>query len=235
MSSEKVSLKLDWCSHEAAKYACKHWHYSKTIPANKSNYIGVWEDDIYIGSIIFGLGASPSLGKKYGLGIFEVCELTRVALNAHKTEVTRMIKIAIKMIKNKNKGTRLIISFADTFHGHHGGIYQGGGWIFTGETQAGEMLEINGELIDPRRFNGHGHNKKKPIPANAKIIKTTPKYRYLMPLDEAMRKQIECLRKPYPKKTSGGSVTVAQTAIQPERGGSIPTSPHISEAENASR
>ena len=36
----------------------------KTIPANKSNYIGVWEDDKYIGSIIFGLGASPSLGKK---------------------------------------------------------------------------------------------------------------------------------------------------------------------------
>lgn len=37
------------------------------------------------------------------------------------------------------------------------------------------------------------------------------------------------------KKTSGGSVTVAQTAIQPERGGSIPTSPHKTGEENASR
>ena len=57
--------------------------------------------------------------------------------------------------------------------------------------------------------------------------------RYLMPLDKEIAKQIESLRKPYPKKTSGGSVTVAQPAIQQERGGSIPTSPQKEET-NAS-
>jgi len=57
--SSKVELKLDWCSHEAAKFACEHWHYSKTIPANRSNYIGIWEEGKYIGAVIFGLGASP--------------------------------------------------------------------------------------------------------------------------------------------------------------------------------
>jgi hypothetical protein len=29
MSSKPV-LKLDWCSHAAAKYAVEHWHYSGT-------------------------------------------------------------------------------------------------------------------------------------------------------------------------------------------------------------
>jgi hypothetical protein len=227
VNSEKVELKLDWCSHEAAKYACEHWHYSKTIPANKSNYIGVWENKTFIGAIIFGLGASPSLGTKYGLGIFEVCELTRVALNKHITPVTKLISIALKFVKLQNPKTRLVVSFADTFHGHHGGIYQGGNWIYTGETSPSEMLKLaNGDLVDPRRYNGHGHNAKKPIPAGTVTIKTPGKHRYLMPLDKEIAKQIESLRKPYPKKTRGGSVTVAQPAIQQERGGSIPTSSH---------
>ena len=60
-------------------------------------------------------------------------------------------------------------------------------------------------------------------PSECEIIRTAGKYRYLMPLDKEMAKQIESLRKPYPKKTRGGSVTVAQPAIQQERGGSIPT------------
>ena len=49
MSSEKVELKLDWCSYEAAKYACEHWHYSKCMPVGKTVKIGVWENKKYIG------------------------------------------------------------------------------------------------------------------------------------------------------------------------------------------
>jgi len=233
VSSDKVDLKLDWCSHEAAKFACEHWHYSKTIPANRSNYIGVWENEKYIGAIIFGLGASPSLGTKYGLGIFETCELTRVALNKHITPVTKLIKIAIKMVKAKSPGVRLIVSFADSFRGHVGGIYQGGNWVYTGQTASSEMIMLaNGEYVDPRRYDGHGHNKAKPVPSGSVRIKTPPKYRYLMPLDDAMRKQVESLRKPYPKKSCAGSETVTRQAIQLEEGGSIPT-PALNEAANA--
>jgi trehalose 6-phosphate synthase/phosphatase len=39
----KPVLKLDWCSHEAAKYACEKWHYSGRVPTSKSARIGVWE------------------------------------------------------------------------------------------------------------------------------------------------------------------------------------------------
>jgi hypothetical protein len=38
-----VDLKVDFCSHEAAKYACEHWHYSRCVPASKLIKIGVWE------------------------------------------------------------------------------------------------------------------------------------------------------------------------------------------------
>jgi hypothetical protein len=223
----KADLKLDWCTHKAAKYACQHYHYSKTIPANKSNRIGVWEDGKFIGCVIFGLGASPSLGKPYGLGIFEICELTRVALTKHASPVSRILAIATKMVKAKNTKTRLAISFADTFHGHHGGIYQAAGWIYTGQSSPSTMLRLpGGEMADPRRFNGHGHNAKKAIPDGTIEIKTPGKHRYLMPLDDEMRKQIEPLRKPYPKRA--GSADSGTPGLQPGRGGANPTPALIS-------
>jgi hypothetical protein len=195
-----TELVVDWCSYEAAKYAVMHWHYSGTIPANKSNRLGVWEDDEYIGAVIFGLGASPSLGKPYGLGIFEVCELTRVAMKEHDSPVTQIVAQAIRKLKQKNPDLRLIVSFADPFHDHHGGIYQAGNWIYAGKTDSSVVYKLpTGELADPRRFNGHGHNTPKQIPAGTRKVRTPGKHRYLYPLDRAMRRQIEPLAQPYPK------------------------------------
>jgi hypothetical protein len=196
-------LRLDWIDAEAARFACSRWHYSRTMPANKSARIGVWEGEDFKGAIIFGLGASPSLGKPYGLGIFEICELTRIALREHCHPVSQMMAIAIRMIKAGFPGLRLIVSFADQHQGHHGGIYQATNWLYAGETASAKMIELpDGKLADPRRFNGHGHNKAKPIPSGSREIRTPPKYRYLMPLDRKMRRQIEPLRFPYPKRAS---------------------------------
>ena len=212
-----MNLRLDWCSHEAAKYAVEHWHYSGSIPANRSNYIGVWEDGEFIGVVIFGLGASPSLGKPYGLENFQFAELTRIALKEHKTAISRIVTIAIKMVRIKNPGLRLLISFADPFHGHNGAIYQSSNWVFTGISNKSEIWKLpSGLLIDPRRYNGHGHNKPQPIPNGAELIKTPGKYRYLMPLDDAMRAQIEPLRKPYPKRGRGEIDSAPQTNAETE-------------------
>ena len=229
--SSRPNLKLDWCSFDAAKFAVERWHYSKTLPKNKSNYIGVWEDGVFIGAIIFGLGASPSLGKPYGLTIFQVCELTRVALNRHKSPVSRMLAIALKMIRRKNDGLRLVISFADAFHEHHGGIYQANGWTYAGKTASAEMWRLlDGSLADPRRFSGHGHNKPKKVPAGSVLIKTPPKHRYLMPLDDEIRARISSLARPYPKRA--GSADSGTTDFQSGRGGATPT-PALSQNHGA--
>lgn len=63
----KADLRVDWATYEAAKYACEHWHYSKSLPLPPMVRIGVWENGKYIGVIIFSRGASPNLGKQYGL------------------------------------------------------------------------------------------------------------------------------------------------------------------------
>src|SRR4030095_14976368 len=95
----KVDLKLDWCSHAAAKYAVEHWHYSKTMPKSKLVKIGVWENAIFIGAVVFGVGATSDLVKRYALRMEEGCELVRVALSAHCSPVSRIISIFIKMLK----------------------------------------------------------------------------------------------------------------------------------------
>lgn len=216
-----VDLRVDWCEARAARYAVEKWHYSHTLPANRSNYFGIWENSRFVGVIIFGLGASPSLGKPYGLDNFEFCELTRVALDEHKTPVTKLIAIALKMLRGKNPGIRLCISFADPFHDHIGAIYQAGNWIFTGVTDSGAVYVLrDGSISDPRRYNGHGHNAPKRVPLGAQLIKTPGKYRYLYPLDRAMRRQIESLRKPYPKRGQG--VQGDTPAVQVGEPGSSP-------------
>ena len=84
----KVDLKLDWCSHEAAKYAVEKWHYSHSMPKSKLVKIGVWENRQFIGVIIFGSGASPQIGKPYQLRMTQICELVRVALHKHQSPVS---------------------------------------------------------------------------------------------------------------------------------------------------
>lgn len=72
-----TSLKIDWATHEAAKFACEKWHYSETMPVPPIVKIGVWENSKFIGVILFSRGASPDLLKPYGLTQYQGCELTR--------------------------------------------------------------------------------------------------------------------------------------------------------------
>ena len=216
-----TKLKLDWCSHEAAKYAVEHWHYSRTMTKSRNNNIGVWEDGQFIGAVIFGYSISPQIGKAFGLEQTQLTELKRVALRSHITPVSRIISISLMMLKKKNPGLRLVVSFADSEQGHNGGIYQAGNWIYIGSSQ-----------VEQRFIGGKWRND---VPANrmklANVIKrlAPPKYKYLMPLDNEMRKQIEPLRKPYPKRGRGETDNAPQS--NEESGGASPTRPLIGLAD----
>ena len=63
----------------------------------------------------------------------------------------------------------------------------------------------------------------------------TFKHKYLMPLDDEMRKQIEPLRKPYPKRVR--SVDSDTATVQVAEGGANPTRTldELKEATNAKR
>ena len=205
---DKPDLRLDWCSYKAAKYAVEHWHYSQRMPLGRMVRIGVWESDKFIGVIIFSRGASPYLGSRYGLKHEAVCELTRVALREHVWPVSRMLAIAIRLLKRQCAGLRLVVSFADQNHGHHGGIYQAAGWIYTGETGPQPKWAMpDGRILHDRAVNPtgkvapyFGKRRQRGDVCEAQEIPQRSKHRYLMPLDEDMRRQVEGLRQPYPKR-----------------------------------
>lgn len=199
--SEKVDLKVDFCSHEAAKWAVEHWHYSRSMPVSKRVNIGVWESDKFVGALVFAWGANPNLCKPFGLKMVEVAELVRVALFSHSSPVSRIITLATKMLKKQSPGVRLIVSFADPYHNHLGIIYQASNWVYTGETSPKFDYLLNGQVLQRRSYTGVNFGRSKmAIPPKARRIQMPPKYRYLYPLDRAMRKQIESLSKPYPKR-----------------------------------
>lgn len=219
-----MSLRLDWCSHEAAKYAVEHWHYSKTMPVSKAVFIGVWENEKYIGCVIYSWGANPNMAKAYSLQMTECAELVRVALTNHIAPVSKIVSLSIKMIRKQSPGLRLLVSYADKRMGHIGAIYQAMNWIYTGETSPKKDLMLGDRLLQRRSYTGKnfGGGRLRP-PQGAEWVDSPPKHRYLYPLDDAMRKQIEPLRKPYPKRGSGEIDSAAET--NPQTGGASPTDP----------
>lgn len=218
-----VDLRVDWCSYEAAKYAVEHWHYSRSMPTPPSVYIGVWEFQSFIGCVIFGRGSNNNGHKPYGIKMTEFCELTRIALRNHETPVSKVVSTALRMLKSKSPGVRLVVSYADPNHDHVGAIYQAGNWVYTGQTGADfEAIDQTGRKWHSRQVSSTGVKRQYSTlrrvhkHSECTIVPLLGKHRYLYPLDRAMRKQIESLRKPYPKREPCGPSVEGDTPSQTE-------------------
>lgn len=222
--NSKVNLKVDWATAEAARFACINWHYSKCVPVFKAVRIGVWENDKFIGVVLFGQGATPQIGSPYGLKQTEICELTRVALTSHQTPVSKIISVALRFLRKHCPMLRMVVSFADAGQGHHGGIYQAGNWIYVGGAET-HGYRVNGEVVHPKTLHSRYGKGGQSIPwlrnhvdKNAERIIAGFKHRYLMPLDDEARKIVEPMRKEYPKRAKRQDADI-HSAL----GGSVPT------------
>lgn len=225
-SINKPLLRIDWATHEAARYACERWHYSQCVPSGKLVKVGVWECEKFIGCVLFGRGANNNIGTRYKLEQTAICELVRVALTSHKTAVTRIVALAIRFLQKQSPGLRLIVSYADPEQGHHGGIYQGGNWTYVGPSTPQRELIVNGKPMHKRSAGsiyGTASPEKIKLIAGADVEYGPMqwKHTYLMPLDELMRAQIAPLSKAYPKRLTR---TKEQDAGHPPTlGGATPT------------
>jgi len=202
-------FRLDWASHAAAKYACEAWHYTGRIPPGTSVRIGVWEDDRFIGVVVFSRGPSGHLGSAFGLDITQVCELSRIALDDHETPVTQIVSPALRMLRQRCPGLRLVISFADPAQGHVGRIYQAGNWIYLGRTAPSKAhIDPEGRIRHDRNVSASGFKsifgKTTLVPPRDACtpIELPGKFRYAMPLDKAMRRRLVPRALPYPQPST---------------------------------
>jgi len=227
----KTDLRVDWATHEAAKYACEHWHYSRCLPVGKLVKVGAWEGGKFIGVVLFSRGASPALGDAYGASQVECCELTRVAMTTHDSPVSRVMRLALQFLKRNSQGLRLVISFADPSQGHHGGIYQAGNWIYSGcSAKKHDYIGPDGKKYLSRQVAESGtirqFGKKTTVYRRSECtaVAVPGKHRYLMPLDDAMRARILPLSKPYPKRVR--SSETFEHHSEERQGSTDPDAPH---------
>lgn len=222
-----VDLRVDWCSYQAAKYAVEHWHYSRTMPSGKIAKFGVWENGQYIGCVLFSLGTNKAINDNYRLSGMQACELTRVALKKHETPVSSIVSICVKMLKSQSLGLRLIVSYADPLHGHNGAIYQAMNWLYAGNENRDSRNRSyrnakSNRVITWRSMaallvrSPFSCNVEGAVKLGWEPLELINKHKYLYPLDRAMRKQIEPLRKPYPKRETCGPSVEGDTPSQTE-------------------
>lgn len=222
-----MKLLVDFCSYNAAKYSCLNFHYSKAIPAGKLVKFGVWEDDKFIGSIIYGRGANNHMLNPYGLTAEQGCELVRIALTDHKTPVTKLVAITIKLLKKHSPGLKLIVSYADSRQNHLGIIYQAGNWLYTGEAKTTPDFFYKGRWTHQRTISSAIKNGSLTHEEMRKLETRDGgfRHRYLYPLDAGLRKQLELQSKQYPKNMRDELESKASDS-QSEEAGAVPSISH---------
>lgn len=204
-----MNFKLAYTTTEAAKYAVEKWHYSRCLPSCGLVKIGVWENEKYIGCIIFSNGACPQIAAPFGLTRFEICELTRIALTKHVNPVSKFLSIAIRMVKKLMPKLKMIVSYADPEQDHHGGIYQATNWIYIGTTKSATHFKNEGGFsIHSKTLCTGRKGLATKLLKEGKITKVfTYKHKYIYPLEKDLKDIWSKKAQPYPKpmRTSNNS------------------------------
>jgi hypothetical protein len=188
----------------------------------------VWEENLFIGCVLFSYGATPTLAKHHGMRQTELCELTRIALRDHHTPVSRIVAISLHMLHRQSPGIRLVVSFADMDRSHYGGIYQAGNWIYLGPSNQGRSqgFRIGNHFYHRRSIGAAGYRQSLPwlrahVDPLASEVITRGKHKYAYPFDDAIRKQLQVSAKPYPKRErsaeNGTASPLAGGGVNPTR------------------
>tara|TARA_A100000172_G_C3038356_1_gene109432 strand:- start:641 stop:1267 length:627 start_codon:yes stop_codon:yes gene_type:complete len=199
-------LFIDYCGYKLAVYSVMRWHYSRRMPKSKLVRFGVWENGTFIGAVIYGAGASPDLGKFLGCSQAQCCELVRVALAKHNTEVSKIVSYTLRKLKKDFPNLKAVISFADPEKKHKGTIYQAMNWQYVGKTASATIYERFGKQIHSKTISDRVRLKKafrknKQIYDEFGVIecrKQIPKHKYVYLFEKNLMNKINQIVKPYP-------------------------------------
>ena len=182
------------------------------MPTGKLVKIGIWEDDKFVGCIVYGRGTNFNIGSPFGLGQDKVCELVRIACRKHHYPVTKYIAVSFKLLKQVHSGLELVVSYADSSRGHHGGIYQGSNWIYTGASKT-TGWKMGDKIAANRGMKESWKDKAEKL--------TIYKHKYIMPFKN--KDKYKRLSKKYPKHVEHESNALNN---QLRERGAVPTSMH---------
>lgn len=213
-------MRLEKASTKAVNYACKMFHYAKSVPVNTTGFSVFNDKDEWCGVVLFGSGANNNLPKSFNLSSGQVIELVRMALNGKQGTTSKVLALAIKLIKKQIPLCQLLVSYSDRNQDHYGTIYQATNWFYCGDSTTETTPIINGKRVHRKSiYSQYGTNdliglKKRGITVTYE--KDKPKHRYIYPLDKSLIPMCKALSKPYPKKeiTCDNSITANAAGFQ---------------------
>lgn len=154
---------------------------------------------------MFSTGACPQIHRPFGVLRQEIAELTRVALTEHSSAVSRIVKVALLILRRAYPKLRLIVSYADPEQGHLGKIYQAGNWFYLGRTKPCEHFVVSdsGRRIHSKTLRTGKRKYATTLLSQGVIVqRVTWKYKYAYPLDKAARILLETMSQPYSTQAS---------------------------------
>jgi hypothetical protein len=216
------------CSREAALWAVRAYHYSRTLPSGRALNFGAWEDGTIIGCVIVSRGACANIGQPFGLSQDQIAELTRIALApGHVAPVSRVLAIVVRLLRRTNPNLECLISYSDQRQQHTGrGVYGACGWTYLGETAREATLWIHGREVHARTVSSKFGTRdlqwlRTNVDPQARRIDCPPKHRWALALSPAMRERLIVVAQPYPKREQGAeSGTPQRRRDSPSPGGS---------------
>ena len=194
-------------THDEIKFACMTYHYSRRVPSVSYGYNVFNERYEWCGVILFGTGATPNIGKPFGMEQDEVLELVRVALNGLQPCTSECVAAALKRLHEDAPKIKLVVSYADADQNHYGTIYQATNWIYLGlvEQNALGAFIIRGKKVHRRTIGSAGGRQtiewvREHLDPNAQEFRSKGKRKYIYVFNKRLRKKWQAQAQQYPKK-----------------------------------
>lgn len=191
-------MRITRANAKAVNFACKHFHYSKSVPTVQYAYNVYNESGDWCGVIVFGGGANNNLPKSFGKNAGEVLELERVALNGKQEQTSKAVAMSLKQLHKDDPLCQIVVSFSDHRQKHLGTIYQATNWIYLGVTVTSDTQYFyHGKWTHERTINSKPNRAE--LKKKLKKRENSNKFKYVFVFDKKQRKKYLQKALPYPK------------------------------------
>ena len=192
-------MRIARANTKAINYACKNFHYSKSVPAVQYGYNVYNDNDEWCGVILYGGGANNNMPKSFGKNAGEVLELVRVALNGKQETTSKAVAMSLKQLHKENPLCEIVLSYADHRQKHLGTIYQATNWIYVGKTITSDTQYFyKGKWTHERTINAQ--KNKEQLKATLPKRENSNKFKYVFCFNKRERKEYLKIALPYPKE-----------------------------------
>ena len=158
------------CVRDEVVAFIEKWHYSKDINGIISDYcFKLTFDGEVIGAAIFGRLAMANQWKRFADKESDVIELRRLCCidKTPKNTESFFIGAMLRWLK-KHTSHKVVVSYADKEHGHHGIIYKASNFICLGDQHGADVILWNGKSYHDKAIRTKYKGELKPFAIDLK-------------------------------------------------------------------